>query len=204
MSKPDLELARAAYLEIGKALDSGDFQPPESNQWFFRVCNNMDKLAEALGLSVTAKPTAPPKNESILALSVGEVLTQWDAGLSTKAEFENKMRETICHFARVYIPDTADLEPLKLVAKLAYQHKFRLRSTFIGGTKITPFWEAIDALPSNLLNEAHREMADEIEEMKRNQDRLDRDGHVREDGAHHSTCIGDCTKHSDGTNSCIY
>jgi hypothetical protein len=108
----------------------------------------------------------PPSNESVLAMMVRDVLKTWDSGATSKAEFEQKMRETICHFARVYIPDLNDLAKLALVAKLAYQHKLRMAGFMIGGTKIQPFWDAIDDLPSNLTNEAHREMADEIASWK--------------------------------------
>ena len=104
----------------------------------------------------------PLTNESVLASMVRGVLKAWDSGEMIKAEFEHKMRETICHFARVYIPDLSDLSKLALVAKLAYQWKLRYQGFILGGTKVQPFWDAIDDLPSNLSNEAHREMADEI------------------------------------------
>lgn len=107
----------------------------------------------------------PPSNESALAIAVREVLKAWDSGESNKAEFEHRMREVISHFARWYLPRNEDLDKLKLVGKLAYQFKMRHIKVFIGGTKIQPFWDAIDELPSDLLNEAHREIADELEEM---------------------------------------
>jgi len=111
-----------------------------------------DALKIRIGSNVSADEQHP------LADGVREVLTQWVRGELYRAAFEAKMREVICHFAKVYLPIDADLEKLKLVGKLAYQFKFRMQSVFIGGTQITPFWDAIDDLPTNLLNEAYAEM----------------------------------------------
>jgi hypothetical protein len=108
----------------------------------------------------------PATNESPLAMMVRDLLAEWDRGDLPRGEFESKMRELICHFAKVYLPVNADLEKLKLVAKLAYQWKLRYSGFIIGGTKIQPFWDAIDDLPSTLLNEAHDEMKDEIATWK--------------------------------------
>lgn len=99
----------------------------------------------------------PPTNESVLAMAVRDVLKPWNDGDMTKMEFEEKMRETICHFARVYRPVDGDLEKLVVVAKLAYKFKRDMQAFFVGGTGVTPFWEAIENLPGSLLNEAFRE-----------------------------------------------
>jgi len=116
-----------------------------------------DDLETALKTAGFTLPKTPP-NESPLAMMVRDLLTLWDRGELARGAFEIKMRETICHFARVYIPIAEDLWKLKLVAKLAYQFKFYMQKVFVGGTKIDPFWTAIDDLPTNLLNEAHAEM----------------------------------------------
>jgi hypothetical protein len=107
-----------------------------------------------------------PTNESVLAIAIRDVLKAWDSGEMNKAEFEHKMREVIYHFTRTYHPLDKDTEALVFVAKLAYQFKLRHAGFFIGGTKIQPFWDAIDDLPSGLTNEAHREMEAEIATWK--------------------------------------
>jgi len=99
-------------------------------------------------------------------MMVRDLLVEWDRGDMARGEFESKMREMICHFAKVYLPRNADGDKLKLVAKLAYQWKLRYQGFIIGGTQIQPFWDAIDDLPSTLLNEAHAEMKDEIATWK--------------------------------------
>lgn len=154
MSKPDLKAARVAWNAIGQALDNAT--DDAYGNWRHTVAVAMDAMSRALA----------PTNESVLALAVRDVLAQWDRGDLYKAAFEDKMRETICHFARVYVPIPADLEKLALVGKLAYQFKLRHQGFILGGTKIQPFWDAIDDLPSKLLNDAHREMEDEIATWK--------------------------------------
>lgn len=153
MPDPDLVAARAAWCELGKALDTAEFAAPENDDWRHRVAVAMATLHRAL----------QPGNELPLASSVRDVLAQWDRGALYQVVFEQKMREAICHFARVYLPCNEDLEHLTRVAKLAYQFKFRMQAVFIGGAKIQPFWDAIDDLPSQLLNEAHRELKEEEE-----------------------------------------
>ena len=124
------------------------------------------EFSDDLETALKAAGYKPPTNESVLAIAVRDVLKAWDNGETGKGEFEHKMREVICHFTRMYHPLDKDTESLVLVAKLAYQFKLRHASFFIGGTKIQPFWDAIDDLPSGLSNEAHREMADEIATWK--------------------------------------
>jgi hypothetical protein len=95
-----------------------------------------------------------------------EIILDFDRGTLTFDDLKVKMREVVGHFALFYTPVDSDLWKLKLVAKHAYQFKLRHANFFLGGTKIDPFWEAIDDLPSTLLNEAHAEMVDEIEGWK--------------------------------------
>lgn len=153
--KPDLAAARVAWNAIGKALDDAEGAAEDGN-WRYDVAIALDVMNRALA----------PTNESVLALAIRDVLAQWDRGDLYKAAFEQKMRETICHFAREYLPRNEDLEKLALVAKLAYQYKLRMQGFIIGGTKIQPFWDAIEDLPSGLSNAAHREMEDEIATWK--------------------------------------
>lgn len=115
------------------------------------------EFSDDLQTALLAAGYKPPTNESVLATAVRDVLKLWDDGECSKMEFEEKMRETICHFARVYRPVDADFEKLVLVAKLAYKFKRDMQAFFVGGTQVTPFWEAIENLPGSLLNEAFRE-----------------------------------------------
>lgn len=124
------------------------------------------EFSDDLETALKAAGYRPPSNESILATMVREVLKAWDDGETNKAEFERKMREVICHFTRTYHPLDKDIEKLVLVAKLAYQFKLRHMSFFIGGTKIQPFWDAIDDLPSGLTNEAFCEIEAEVATWK--------------------------------------
>lgn len=113
MTKPDVTAARAAWIELGKALDSAEFQPPESTAWRGRAAQALVFCADALGVDRARHPAA------------------------------------VVH--------------LEKVAKLAYQFKFRFRSVITGGTAVTPFWDAIDDLPSDLRNEAYAEMKPELD-----------------------------------------
>lgn len=113
----DVSAARAAWIELGKAIDSAEFQSPESTVWQGRAAKTLTLCA--------------------IALDVVHEVRLWHGHL-----------------------DTAHLEK---VAKLAYQFKFRFQSVFMGGTAITPFWDAIDALPSELRNEAYAEMKPELD-----------------------------------------
>jgi hypothetical protein len=125
------------------------------------------EFSDDLQTALLAAGYKPPTNESVLATAVRAVLKEWDEGTLSKGAFEHRMRETISHFARVYFHKDGDLDKLVLVAKLAYKFKRGMQAFFIGGKGVTPFWEAIENLPSSLLNEAFREIQ-EAEASKEN------------------------------------
>ena len=60
----DLFAARAAYDELGKALDTGDYSPPESRAWKYRAANTMKRFMGALGWSVGG---ADPRVQTLAA-----------------------------------------------------------------------------------------------------------------------------------------
>lgn len=47
----DFAIARDAYGELGAALDSAEFAPPESTAWKYRAAGAMVRLASGLGLT---------------------------------------------------------------------------------------------------------------------------------------------------------
>jgi len=108
----DVTAARAAWIELGKAIDSAEFQAPESPVWKERAAKALTFCVDALGI-------------------------------------EHTHSAVVAH--------------LEKVAKLAYQFKFRFRGVIMGGTAVTPFWDAIDDLPSNLRNEAFAELKPELD-----------------------------------------
>jgi hypothetical protein len=129
------------------------------------------EFSDDLETALKAAGYKPPSNESVLAIAAWDVLELWHRGELAKGEFEHRMREVVYHFTRTYHPLDKDTEQLVLVAKLAYQFKLRHASFFIGGTKIQPFWDAIDALPSGLTNEAFREIEAEVASWKQDRPR---------------------------------
>lgn len=65
-TKPDLRLARSAWVELGKALDTADFSPPEARHWMGRAADAMNVLAGALGFHKPDHvPTASPQSAAV-------------------------------------------------------------------------------------------------------------------------------------------
>lgn len=50
--RTDLCAARAAYGELGKALETGEFSPPEAHHWKYRAANAMKAFMGACGWDV--------------------------------------------------------------------------------------------------------------------------------------------------------
>jgi hypothetical protein len=48
----DIVTARAAYVELGKALETGEFSPPEAHHWKYRAADAMKRFMGALGWEV--------------------------------------------------------------------------------------------------------------------------------------------------------